>query len=69
MCVNCIKRKQTKHTKKGATRSAELLEIIYTGIGEPFDNSSFGGEKYLIIFIEDLHIIDMSIFYIKNLKQ
>ena len=28
VCVDCIKGKQTKHTKKGATRSNELLEII-----------------------------------------
>ena len=32
MCVNCIKRKQIKHTKKGTIRSVELLEIIHTGI-------------------------------------
>ena len=26
MCVDCIKGKQTKYTKKGATRSSELLK-------------------------------------------
>ena len=29
VCVDCIKGKQTKHTKKGATRSTQLLEIIH----------------------------------------
>ena len=28
VCVDCIKGKQTKHTKKGTTRSTQLLEII-----------------------------------------
>ena len=53
MCVDCIKGKQTKHTKKGATRSIELLEIIHTDICGPFDASSFGREKYFITFIDD----------------
>ena len=53
VCVDCIKGKQTKHTKKGATRSSELLDIIHTDICGPFDVASFGGEKYLITFIDD----------------
>jgi len=28
VCEDCIKEKQIKHTKKGATRSTQLLEII-----------------------------------------
>ena len=52
MCVDCIKGKQTKHTKKGATRSTELLEIIHTNICGPFDAPSFGKEKYYITFID-----------------
>ena len=54
MCVcGFIKGKQTKHTKKGATRSTELLEIIHTNICGPFDAPSFGKEKYYITFIDD----------------
>ena len=53
ICVDCIKGKQTKHTKKGATRSSKLLEIIHTDICRPFDVPSFGGEKYFITFIDD----------------
>ena len=53
MCVDCIKGKQTKHTKKCDTRSTELLEIIHTDICGPFDASSFGREKYFITFIDD----------------
>jgi len=32
VCVDCIKSKQTKHIKKEATRSTQLLEIIHTNI-------------------------------------
>ena len=46
VCIDCIKGKQTKHTKKGATRSTQLLEIIHTDICGPFDAPSIGGEKY-----------------------
>ena len=53
MCVDCIKGKQTKHTKKGATRSTELIEIILTDICGPFNVPSFGKEKYFITFIDD----------------
>jgi len=30
VCVDCIKGKQTKHTKKGATRTTQLLETIHS---------------------------------------
>ena len=48
VCVDCIKGKQTKHTKKGATRSNELLEIIHTDICGPLSVPCFTGEKYFI---------------------
>ena len=53
VCVDCIKGKQTKHTKKGATRSGKLLEIVHTDICGSFDSPSFGKEKYFITFIDD----------------
>lgn len=53
VCVDCIKGKQTKHIKKGATRSTQLLEIIHTDICGPFDASSFNKERYFITFIND----------------
>ena len=53
LCVDCIKGKQTKHNKKGATRSNHLLEIIHTDICGPFDAPSFSGEKYFTTFIND----------------
>ena len=53
ICVDCIKGKQTKHSKKGATRSTQLLEIIHTDICGPFDTPTINGEKYFITFIDD----------------
>ena len=69
LCVDCIKGKQTKHTKKGAIRNGELLEIIHTDICGLFDLPSFGREKYFITFIDNFHVIVISIYCMKNLKQ
>ena len=64
--MDCIKEKQIK---KGATKSAELFEIIHTNICAPFDNLYFGGEKYLITLYTIFHIMDISVYDMKNLKQ
>lgn len=53
MFVDCIKGKQTKHTKKEATSSTQLLEMIHTDVCGPFDVPLFNGEKYFTIFIDD----------------
>lgn len=53
MFVCCIKGKQTKHTKKEATSSTQLLEMIHTDVCGPFDVPLFNGEKYFTIFIDD----------------
>ena len=56
ICVDCIKGKHT--IKKVATRSIQLLELIHINICGPFDVPSFGGEKYLIIVIDDFSHYD-----------
>ena len=53
ICVGCIKGKQAKHTKKEATRSTQLHEIVHTDICGPFDVNSFRKERYFITFIDD----------------
>jgi len=53
ICVGCIKGKQAKHTKKGATRNTQLLEIVHTDICRPFDVSSFRKGGYFITIIDD----------------
>ena len=53
VCVDCIKGKQTKHTKKGALRSTQLLEIIHTNRCGPLHVNFFNKERYFITFIDD----------------
>ena len=51
--VDCIKEKQTRHNKKDATRSNQLLEIIHTYISGPFDTPSLGGGNVFITLNSD----------------
>jgi len=47
--VDCIKGKKNTHTKKGATRSTQLLEIKHTDICGSFDvNCNVLGIKYFL---------------------
>ena len=48
-----LREKQAKRTKKRATRSTQLLEIVHTDICGPFDVNSFGKERYFITIIDD----------------
>ena len=50
-CIACIKGKQTNKSKKGATRSSDILEIRHTDICSPSMDSY--GQKYFITFIDD----------------
>jgi hypothetical protein len=69
MCVDCIKGKQSKHTKNCATRSGGLIEIVHIHICVPFDSPSFGRENYFIIFIDDFSRTIISICCMKNLRK
>jgi len=50
-CVDIIKGKQTNKSKKGVTRSSDILEIIHTDIYRPDLYSH--SHKYFISFIDD----------------
>ena len=50
-CVDCIKGKQTKKSKKGAKRSSTILEIIHSDIC--CSDMDAHGQKYFITFIDD----------------
>ena len=69
ICVDCIKEKQTKHTKKGATRNTQLIEIVRTDICRPFDVNSFLKERYFITFIDDYSLYGYVTYCMRNLKQ
>ncbi|RVW43636.1 Retrovirus-related Pol polyprotein from transposon TNT 1-94 [Vitis vinifera] len=49
--MDCIKGKQTNKSKRGASRSSTILEIIHTDICS-LDMDSHG-QKYFISFIDD----------------
>ncbi|KAL6328894.1 hypothetical protein AAG906_003911 [Vitis piasezkii] len=49
-CVDCIKGKQTNKSKRGATRSSTILEIIHTDI---CSRHGLSWSKYFISFIDD----------------
>lgn len=55
-CVDCIKGKQTKKTKKGAGWSFEILEIMHTGMYGFFPTSCLNSKKYFISFIRNICI-------------
>src|ERR1044072_7872048 len=69
LCVDCIKGKQTRHNKKGATRSSQLLEVIHTDICGPFDTPSLGGGMYSSLLTVTCHVIDSSICLRKSLRH
>lgn len=50
-CIDCIKGKQTNKSKKGATRSSTILEIIHLDIC--CQDMDMIGQKYFITFIDD----------------
>jgi len=67
ICVDCTKGKQTKHTKKGATISIQLLEIVYIDICRSFDINSFRKERYFITFIYEY--LRYSYFYLNGVER
>ena len=68
ICVGCIKGKQAKHTKKGATRSTQLLEIVHTDICGPFDVNSFERKDTLSFLLIIIHFTVMSTYCMRNLR-
>ncbi|KAD3337505.1 hypothetical protein E3N88_33025 [Mikania micrantha] len=52
-CVKCLKGKMTTKTKKGATRSSNLLEIIHTDISGPYTIAGITEHTSFITFIDD----------------
>lgn len=72
ICVDCIKSKQTKHTKhtkKGAIKSKQLLEILYINICGHFDVHLSINKNILSLLLMTMHIMDISIYSMKNSKQ
>lgn len=53
-CVSCIKGKQHRqpfpHSK---TKSKELLQLVHSDVCGPMENTSIGGSRYILTFIDD----------------
>jgi hypothetical protein len=54
-CKGCVhgKQQRTPFPKDGGTRASELLELVHTDLCGPMKQTSFGGAKYFITFIDD----------------
>ena len=51
--VNCIKGKQTNIRRLGANWTSDILELIHTDICGPFPTTSWNGQQYFTLFIDD----------------
>ncbi|KAD3337387.1 hypothetical protein E3N88_32907 [Mikania micrantha] len=67
-CVKCLKGKMTTATKKGATRSSNLLEIIHTDISGPYTIAGITGHTSFITFIDD-YFRYMYLYLIKDKSE
>ena len=52
-CIECVKGKFAKQSKKKASRSTTLLDLVHTDICGPFAVQTICGNKYYITFIDD----------------
>lgn len=53
-CCSCLEGKQTRLTfKHKGSRASKPLEIIHSDLCGPMENTSYGGMKYFISFIDD----------------
>ena len=51
--IECIKGKQIEKGKLGVNRCTNVLELIHTDICGPFPITSWNGQWYFIMFIDD----------------
>ena len=65
-CIECIKGKYVKQIKRGAKRSAEILEIIHTDICGPFPMQSVDGYDSFITFTDDYSHFGYIFFKLKK---
>ena len=69
ICVDCINKKQTKHTKKRATRSTRLLEIVHIDICGPFDVNSLKRKNTLSPLLIIVHVMIVFTYCMRNIRQ
>ena len=69
ICMDRIKGKQTKYTKKGVTRGTRLLEIIHTDICGLLISHLSVRKNTLSLLLMIFYVMDMFIRCMRNLKQ
>ena len=70
ICVDCIKGKQTKHiSKKSATRSIGLIDLIHTDICGSSDVPSWAEKSISLLLLMIIQGIVTFIYCMKSLKQ
>lgn len=53
-CIACIEGKTCKSPfKNKGTRASDMLELVHTDICGPMEEPSFGGSRYVLLFIDD----------------
>lgn len=53
-CISCIQGKQTKQPfKRSGRRASDLLQLVHTDLCGPMEEKSFGGHRYMLVFIDD----------------
>lgn len=68
-CVPCIEGKTAKSPfKNKGTRASEILQIVHTDICGPIEEYSFGGSRYILLFIDD-YTRKTHVYFLKNKSQ
>lgn len=69
ICTTCIEGKMSRLPFKNiGTRASEVLQLIHTDICGPMENTSIGGAKYYITFIDD-YSRKVYVYFMKNKSE
>lgn len=53
-CVVCAKGKHTRNSfTKSETTTKQVLELVHSDLAGPMENISYGGAKYMLVFVDD----------------
>ena len=69
ICVHYTKGKQTKHTKNGATRSTQFLEIVQPIFVDYLMLILSERKSTLSPLLMTIHVMVVSTYYKRNLRQ
>lgn len=68
-CTTCIKGKQQRKSfKPSRTRAVDKLELIHTDLCGSMEETSIGGAKYMLTFVDD-HTKKVFIYFLEYKNQ